>query len=94
MRAGRRVDPGQIYVTVHRYVTDFDHFWYGDSPWRDIKESQIFLLYDPYFGFYGVLKFLNIAASSYLQNVITQQPMLIGTWFRCLSLGFRLGIMV
>ena len=70
------------------------HFWCAGTSEQVIQESQIFLLYDPYFGFYGVLKFLNIAASSYLQNVITQQPMLIGTWFRCLSLGFRLGIMV
>ena len=36
---------------------EFALFWCKGTPWGVIQESQIFFRSDPYFGFYGGLKF-------------------------------------
>ena len=47
----------QINKTIKPKKIDFSRFWCTDSPSGDMQKSQIFLLYDAYFGIYGGLKF-------------------------------------
>ena len=52
-----RVVSAQISKTENSQKIEFAFFWCKGTPWGVIQESRIFLLSDPYFGFYGGLKF-------------------------------------
>ena len=52
-----RVVSWQISQTENPQKIEFALFWCKGSPWGVIQESRRFLLSDPYFGFYGGLKF-------------------------------------
>ena len=52
-----RVVSARISKTENPQKIEFAIFWCRGTPLGVIQESQIFLLSDPYFGFYGGLKF-------------------------------------
>ena len=61
-KAFRRIDSSavvsaQINQTKNPQKIEFALLWFEGTSWGVIQESRIFLLWDPYFGFYGGLKF-------------------------------------